>query len=135
MLRPGSIATRLDRHAEHVVAPTRHLTVDVTDPASQADGIAWWEALTATGGEGMVVKPQASIVRGRNGTTQPGIKCRGREYLRIIYGPDYTTEANLDRLAFEGQDTEDAFVNTEQRLTAHEALERLDAEGELSLSQ
>lgn len=29
---------------------------------------------------------------------QPGIKVRGREYLRIIYGPEYTSEANLERL-------------------------------------
>jgi hypothetical protein len=29
---------------------------------------------------------------------QPGIKCRGREYLRIIYGPDYTEPENLRRL-------------------------------------
>jgi protein phosphatase len=28
----------------------------------------------------------------------PGIKCRGPEYLRIIYGPEYTDPANLDRL-------------------------------------
>ena len=123
MLRPGSIATRLDRHAEHVVAPTRHLTVDVTDPASQADGIAWWEALTATGGEGMVVQPQASIVRGRNGTTQPGIKCRGREYLRIIYGPDYTTEANLDRLRQRGLGHKRSLAQREFALGI-EALER-----------
>ena len=29
------------------------------------------------------------------GCVQPGIKVRGREYLRIIYGPDYTEPANL----------------------------------------
>jgi len=46
----------------------------------------------------MVVKPLANLVRGRHGLVQPGIKVRGREYLRIIYGPDYTEPANLDRL-------------------------------------
>jgi protein phosphatase len=29
---------------------------------------------------------------------QPGLKVRGREYLRLIYGPDYTEPANLVRL-------------------------------------
>ncbi len=59
----------------------------------------WWEDLTAAGGEGMVVKPMANLVhQGGKGLAQPGIKVRGREYLRIIYGPDYTEPANLERL-------------------------------------
>ena len=29
---------------------------------------------------------------------QPAIKCRGREYLRIIYGPEYLLPENLSRL-------------------------------------
>lgn len=49
------------------------------------------EALTAGGGEGMVVKPKTFVARGRKGLVQPGIKCRGREYLRIIYGPSTST--------------------------------------------
>lgn len=76
--------------------------VDVTDPASEAAGVAWWENLTAQGGEGMVVKPLDFIVRGRKGLVQPAVKCRGREYLRIIYGPDYTAEENLTRLRSRG---------------------------------
>jgi hypothetical protein len=64
-----------------------------------ADAIAWWTALTNAGGEGMVVKPYDGLVRdSRGGLVQPGLKCRGREYLRIIYGPDYTEPARLDRL-------------------------------------
>jgi len=81
---------------------TPYRVVDVTDPASQAAGIAWWEELTGRGGEGMVVKPLAFIHRGGRGLSQPAVKCRGREYLRIIYGPDYTTEANLVRLRSRG---------------------------------
>lgn len=96
------VAARLAHHSEQVVVPTRHRVVDVTDAASQADAIAWWEELTGAGGEGMVVKPLDSIIRGRKGTAQPGIKCRGRKYLRIIYGPEYTAEANLDRLRQRG---------------------------------
>lgn len=77
---------------------TEYRVVDVTDPASELEGIAWWEALTGSGGEGMVVKPLEFIARGRRGLAQPGVKCRGREYLRIIYGPEYTAPVNLDRL-------------------------------------
>ncbi len=81
---------------------TPYLVVDVTDPASQAEGIAWWTELTGRGGEGMVVKPLTFIHRGGRGLSQPAVKCRGREYLRIIYGPDYTTEKNLSRLRRRG---------------------------------
>jgi protein phosphatase len=58
----------------------------------------WWTAMTEAGGEGMVVKPVDPVVVGAKGLVLPGIKCRGREYLRIIYGPDYLEPANLDRL-------------------------------------
>jgi protein phosphatase len=46
----------------------------------------------------MVVKPLANLTRGRKGLVQPGVKVRGPEYLRIIYGPDYTEADNLSRL-------------------------------------
>ncbi|MGI8683904.1 MAG: polynucleotide kinase-phosphatase [Acidimicrobiales bacterium] len=76
--------------------------VDLEDPDSEAAATAWWEALTGGGGEGMVVKPAGVVHRGPKGLTQPGIKCRGREYLRIIYGPEYTAEENLSRLRSRG---------------------------------
>jgi protein phosphatase len=76
--------------------------VDVTDPASQAEGTDWWLNLTERGGEGMVVKPLDFIHRGSRGLSQPAVKCRGREYLRIIYGPEYTAEENLVRLRQRG---------------------------------
>ena len=76
--------------------------VDVTDPASEAEGVAWWTELTGRGGEGMVVKPHDFILRGRRGLAQPAVKCRGPEYLRIIYGPDYTADGNLSRLRGRG---------------------------------
>jgi protein phosphatase len=81
---------------------TPYKVVDVTDPASEAEGIAWWSELTGRGGEGMVVKPLNFIHRGAKGLSQPAVKCRGQEYLRIIYGPDYTNEANLSRLRSRG---------------------------------
>jgi protein phosphatase len=81
---------------------TARLVVDVTDPANEQAGIDWWETLTARGGEGMVVKPLEWIVRGRRGLVQPALKCRGREYLRIIYGPEYTLPEHLERLRRRG---------------------------------
>jgi protein phosphatase len=72
--------------------------IDVTDLDSIAAGVEWWTSLTEHGGEGMVVKPADWIVRGRKGLVQPAVKCRGREYLRIIYSPDYDSEENLSRL-------------------------------------
>ena len=93
-----SLADRLAGAAPGLITVTRRLRVDTTDPSSVAAGIAWWEELTAAGGEGMVVKPHANLTRGPRGLAQPGIKVRGREYLRIIYGPDYTEPANLARL-------------------------------------
>jgi protein phosphatase len=80
---------------------TSYRVVDVTDTDSQTAGAAWWEELTERGGEGMVVKPLAFIARGR-GLLQPAVKCRGREYLRIIYGPEYSLPENLDRLRSRG---------------------------------
>ena len=72
--------------------------MDVGDEASQGGAIQWWEALTEQGGEGMVVKPYDFYLRGSRGLIQPAVKCRGREYLRIIYGPEYLLPENLDRL-------------------------------------
>jgi protein phosphatase len=69
----------------------------VTDSASQEAGTEWWMELTGQGAEGMVLKPLAFIHKGRRGLRQPAVKCRGREYLRIIYGPDYTSDENLGR--------------------------------------
>jgi protein phosphatase len=93
-----ALADRLVEADPELVRPTRRLLVDTDDPASVVEGTAWWEDLTAAGGEGMVVKPFHNLVKGRRGWAQPGIKVRGREYLRIIYGPDYTEPDNLGRL-------------------------------------
>ena len=72
--------------------------IDLADLNSIAAGIDWWANLTGNGGEGMVVKPLDWIVRGKKGLVQPAVKCRGKEYLRIIYSPDYDSAENLPRL-------------------------------------
>jgi len=76
--------------------------VDLSDAASQTEATLWWEQMTETGGEGMVVKPLQFIQRGRRDLVQPAVKCRGREYLRIIYGPEYTRPRHLERLRQRG---------------------------------
>jgi protein phosphatase len=82
---------------------TETITVSLDDDGSgEAAAIAWWEGLTGRGGEGMVVKPVDVVHQGPRGLAQPGIKCRGPEYLRIIYGPEYTMDANLTRLRSRG---------------------------------
>ena len=73
-------------------------TVRLDDPAQEAEATAWWEALTAAGGEWMVVKPADFLVSGTEGLVQPAVKCRGREYLRMIYGPEYALPNCLARL-------------------------------------
>jgi protein phosphatase len=102
---------------------TPYLVIDVTDPISEAAGIAWWTELTERGGEGMVVKPMSFLLRGPKGLSQPAVKCRGREYLRIIYGPDYTNEANLTRLRSRGLGRKRSLALSEFALGI-EALER-----------
>ncbi|MGA1986070.1 MAG: polynucleotide kinase-phosphatase [Candidatus Sulfotelmatobacter sp.] len=97
--------------------------VDLTDKADQEKGIQWWEELTASGGEGMVVKPLEFVTKGRKGLAQPAVKVRGREYLRIIYGPEYTLPENLERLKSRGLGTKRSLALREFALGL-EALER-----------
>lgn len=123
-----ALADRLVQVDSELFATTRRLAVDTTDPTSTAAGITWWEELAGAGGEGMVVKPAANLTRGKRGLVQPGLKVRGREYLRIIYGPDYTEPANLDRLRQRGLGRKRGLAAREYALGL-EALERL-ARGE-----
>jgi protein phosphatase len=97
--------------------------VDVTSPDEVAAAVGWWEELTGRGGEGMVVKPLEFVVRGRKGLVQPAVKCRGPEYLRIIYGPEYDAPENLDRLRARGLGAKRSLAVREFALGI-EALER-----------
>ncbi len=88
-----------------ILMATNHIPVDLNDESSVENGVKWWEELTASGGEGMVMKPYDFIARNISGggisggeILQPAVKCRGREYLRIIYGPEYTMPDKLTRL-------------------------------------
>jgi len=84
-----------------IIAETPFKVVDLSDEGSQRGAVEWWAELTAAGGEGMVVKPLEFIAKSGRGI-QPGIKCRGREYLRIIYGAEYDLPGNLEKLRDRG---------------------------------
>ncbi len=116
--------TKLCQNAEDgLLLATRYGTVDLTDDTSQTEAIREWEALTDQGGEGIVIKPLNFIVRGKRGLVQPAVKCRGREYLRIIYGPEYTLPQNLERLRSRGVSHKRSLALREFALGV-EALER-----------
>ena len=89
-------------HDSQLLLATPFRIVDVTNLDEVGDVTRWWTELTGKGGEGMVVKPLDFIAKGKKGLLQPAVKCRGREYLRIIYGPDYTSGENLARLRNRG---------------------------------
>ncbi len=81
------VLARLCQYDKEIMMATPYKIVKLTHQDSENKGIAWWQTLTDKGGEGMVIKPFDFIMKGRNGWVQPALKCRGREYLRIIYGP------------------------------------------------
>jgi protein phosphatase len=123
---------------------TAHLAADLTDEKSAGAAVDWWAELTASGGEGMVVKPLDFIAhrQGReegreDELLQPAVKCRGREYLRVIYGPEYTDAHRLERLKKRslgrkrrlalaefalGMESLERFVNREPLYRVHECV-------------
>lgn len=78
-------------------APTGFRVLSPGDLTAREEVISWWSDLTAGGGEGIVVKPLTGPVR-PEGLVQPGVKVRGREYLRLVYGPEYLEPERLARL-------------------------------------
>jgi polynucleotide kinase-phosphatase len=93
-----ALAGRLAIADPELFKVTATRTVDTTDPDAVQAATRWWDEMTDAGGEGMVVKPAGNLTIAARGLVQPGVKVRGREYLRIIYGPDYTLQENLTRL-------------------------------------
>jgi protein phosphatase len=105
--------SRLAAAGGPMIVATEHRLVNLDGAAAD-----WWSALTEAGGEGMVEKPRDFIVRGKKGFVQPGIKCRRREYLRIVYGLEYDAPENLERLRSRGLGKKRSFA------LGHEALRR-----------
>lgn len=97
--------------------------LDLTDNVDREKGTKWWDEVTGSGGEGMVVKPLEFVTKGRKGLVQPAVKVRGKEYLRIIYGSEYTLPENLERLKSRGLGAKRSLAIREFALGL-EALER-----------
>jgi protein phosphatase len=97
----GTLARLAEADPELLVA-TPFRVVDLESSAAVQRATEWWLELTGAGGEGMVVKPLEFVARHPKGLVQPALKCRGREYLRIIYGPEYDAPENLERLRQRG---------------------------------
>ncbi|MFL6200649.1 MAG: polynucleotide kinase-phosphatase, partial [Thermoanaerobaculia bacterium] len=108
------------------LTPTQYRIVDLADPESEAEAVRWWMEMTEAGGEGMVIKPLDFLAEGRKGLAQSALKCRGREYLRIIYGPEYDLPENLQRLRSRGLAAKRSLALRELALGV-EALERFVA--------
>jgi protein phosphatase len=113
---------------DDLLLATRTRVVELTDADELRAGARFWHELTESGGEGMVIKPLDWVVRGPRGLVQPAVKCRGPEYLRIIYGPEYTLPENLERLRARGLAAKRALATREYALGL-EALHRF-VEGE-----
>lgn len=120
------VVDRLVAADPEMMAATRRVFADTDDPDSTDAATSWWDELTTAGGEGMVVKPAGNLTVGPRGPVQPGIKVRGREYLRIVYGPDYTEPGNLRRLRQRGLAHKRSLAGREYALGL-EALERATA--------
>jgi len=127
------VLSRLGDADPKVLRATRTLELDLDDAGQVARAIEWWEDMTQAGGEGMVVKPRDVIASTPRGISQPGIKCRGPEYLRIIYGAEYTAPQHLQRLRQRGLGHKRSLAVREfslgiealERFVAHEPLYRV----------
>ena len=114
-----------------IFKPTRWLEFSLEDDPTPV--VQWWLELTKNGGEGMVIKPEHFLAQDEKGLIQPAIKCRGKEYLRIIYGPDYDRPDQLHRLRKRGLSRKRSLALREfalgleglERFVAHESLARV----------
>ncbi len=87
---------------EKIFRITPYKVIETNNKESIQEAIDWWTEMTEKGGEGMVVKSFDFISYGKEGLLQPAVKCRGSEYLRIIYGPEYDLPENMQRLKNRG---------------------------------
>lgn len=117
------IQTLCQNSEDDILHSTAFDSVSLSDETSENTAIQKWEELTEHGGEGFVIKPLDFITNGKKGLIQPAVKCRGREYLRIIYGPEYTMPRYLERLRSRGLSKKRSLAIREFTLGI-EALER-----------
>jgi len=102
--------------ADSILQTTGWRQLDGSSDADRAAFIDWWTEHTGKGGEGMVLKPNSFIAYGERGMLQPAMKVRGRDYLRIIYGPDYDAPENIERLRQRGLSRKFSLADREFKL-------------------
>lgn len=124
------VGEKLAEHGGPMMTVTNWRLAQLDDEATLGELAQWWEQRTAAGSEGIVVKPLAFVAQGEKGLVQPALKVRGREYLRIIYGPEYDAPENLLRLKARGLGAKRALALREFAL-GHEALTRFVARAPL----
>lgn len=86
---------------DKLLLATNYKIVNLNNQTERDAATAWWLEMTNAGGEGMVVKPMDFISYNEK-LLQPAVKCRGVEYLRIIYGLEYSLPEHLERLKQRG---------------------------------
>jgi hypothetical protein len=87
------------RSGNGFVIPTRYEVVETPERSTWEKTLAWWEQLSSESEEGLVVKPLPFVPQGRRGFAQPALKCRSREHLRLVYGPDYDSTETRELLS------------------------------------
>ncbi len=93
------IADRLVAADSTLFRTTRRTYARLDNDEECAAASAWWRKTPREPGErGMAAKPALNLDTTRTQPTQPGLKVRGPEYLRIIYGPDYLDADHLATL-------------------------------------
>ena len=93
---------KICRHDPELLLATAWRPVALDDTTAIGEAVDWWTTLTASGGEGLVMKPHDFVARNPKGLLQPALKVRGTEYLRMIYGPEYDLPNRLERLRERG---------------------------------
>ncbi|MDO5029330.1 MAG: polynucleotide kinase-phosphatase [Corynebacterium sp.] len=118
------IADKLVAADSEIFRHTRRYVLNPGDSQETQAAAQWWLQLTESGGEGIVVKPMENAGVSRH--AQPGMKVRGRDYLRMIYGHDYLHPQRLERLKQRNLQHKQSSALREYALGI-EALERLAA--------
>ena len=79
---------------------TPSMRVATASTEEREEATTWWRTLVEGTEEGLVVKPDDGVYGAEHmrRRVQPALKVRGREYLRIIYGPEYTIAGHMARV-------------------------------------
>jgi SAM-dependent methyltransferase len=97
--------------------------VDLANPQSEAEAVAWSDAALARGSAGIVVRPAGRGPRGGSRFMAPALECRGMDVQRLVYGPEHALPEHRERLRVPGTGEPGVGAAKEWALSI-EALER-----------